>query len=170
MNFPRTMRASEGRGIEYRAPVDCARKEPPYGSREIVRWVMLDGRRMKRHDNPFAALADNSARARIAYSALVRLPPLLLSVLALFVTGAAATLAVGLLAYVTFGTNTAIILAGVVAVAATLAAMWFAIGLSDRVCEPWLKARGVSHDEEMAGLVAGLAPIALIALAVQVIS
>lgn len=169
MNLPRTMRASEGRGIEYRAPVDCARKEPPYGSRGIVRWVMLDGRRMKRHNSPFAALADSNARGRILYCALVRLPLLMLSVLALIVASAGAMLASGLLSYALFGTNAALVIAGVVGLAATLTTMWFAVGFSQRVCEPSLKASGVSHDEEMAAMVVGIAVLVLITLVVGVI-
>lgn len=162
-------RSVSNRGLEYRAPVDSSSKEPPYGSRQIVRWMVLDGRRMKRHNSPFASLADKNknARGRIAYSALVRLPLFGLFALVLIVVGAVPTLAFGLLAFFLFGTNTAIVIAGAAAVAATLVVLWFSVSLSDRLCEPLLKARGVSHDEALAGMVAGLAPLALIALIVQ---
>lgn len=53
---------------------------------------------------------------------------------------------------------------------ATMAGLWAASMLSERICGPYPGARGVSHDEELACMVAGLAPIALIALIGQMIT
>lgn len=160
---------SGGRGLEYRAPLDSALDEPPRNSREIVYWMVLDGRRMQRHRSPFAALADKNARPKIVFSALVHLPLWLFASLVVIGLGVAGTLAAGVLAFAIFGSTTAMVIVAGGVVAATLAGLWFAASISARVCEPLLKSRGVSYDEDLAGMVAGLAPLALITLIAQVI-
>lgn len=52
--------------VEFVTPKGSTQTEPPYGSREIDYWTVVDGRRKRRHRNVFAALRDPEARSRLA--------------------------------------------------------------------------------------------------------
>lgn len=57
---------SEPTRVQYVPPEGSAETEPPYDSPEIVKWMILNGRRVKRHDSyadAWAAARDNILRA-----------------------------------------------------------------------------------------------------------
>lgn len=159
-----------GRGIEYRAPVDSAREELPYGSVKILQWIVLDGRRMQRHTGLADAFADKSARRRIALAALIILPTVVFYVLAGVLACFGSALLLGGLGWLCFGATAGAVIGVLGAVVAAVAAMFVAMSYADRFFEPLLKARGVSHDEETAALFAVCCPLAVLTLVFHISS
>lgn len=169
MRLIRNMLSSgNGRGIEYRAPVDSAREEPPYRSAKIMRWVVLDGRRMQRHAGLHDAFSDKPARRRIAWAALIMLPTIVFYALAGVLAGFGSGFVFGGLGWLFFGITAGAVTGVVGAVVAAVAAMFVAMSYADRFFGPLLKARGLSHDEEKAALLALIIPLAVLVLVIQI--
>lgn len=160
----------DSRGLEYRAPVDSALSEPPRNSREIVYWMVLDGRRMQRYTGLADAFADKSARRRIALAALIILPTIVFYVLAGVLAGFGSALVFGGLGWLCFGATAGAVIGVLGAVVAAVATMFVAMSYADRFFGPLLKARGVSHDEETAALFAVCCPLAVLTLVFHISS